>query len=101
MDVLRGYRKAAKHMKEVNHLDNQLCAVWMKGQVHDSNAAVLAVNALGFHDPGAEGSAGQGHLGTHPANITCFMRGVDSRKYLNTLCRAVADALRTCKKDVV
>ena len=88
-------------MKEVEHLDKELFPYWTKGRVHDSNAAVLAVNALGFHDPGAEGSAGQGHLGTHPANITCFMRDVDSRKYLNTLCRAVADALRTCKKDVL
>ena len=69
--------------------------------MHDSNAAVLVVNALGVHDPGAEGSAGQGHLGTHPANITCFMRDVGSRKYLNTLRRAVADALRTCTKDVL
>ena len=73
-DVLQRYRKATKHMKEVNHLDNNLFPFWTKCRAHDSNAAILAVNALGFHDPGAEGSTRQGHLGTHPANITCVMR---------------------------
>ena len=67
-NVLQRYRKVARHTKQVNHLDHKLFALWMKGRVHDSNAAVLVVNALGFHDPGAEGSAGQGHLGTNPAN---------------------------------
>ena len=98
-DVLRGYRNATKHnMKGVDHLDNELFALSTKGLLHDSNAEVLVVHAMGFYDPGAEGSAGQGHLGTHPAHVTCFMRDVDSRRYLNTLCRAVADSLRTCKR---
>ena len=58
-DVLRGYRKITKHMKYVEHFDNDLLAYWMKGRVHDSNAAKLSVNAVGFHDPGAGGSTGK------------------------------------------
>ena len=68
------------------------------GRVHDPNAAVLAVNALCFHDPGED--SGRGHLGTHPANINCFLKD-DARRHLRTLCTGVHNTMKTCTKDVL
>ena len=67
--------------------------------MHNPNAAVLAVNALCIHDPGED--CGRGHLGTHPANITCFVQYDDNRRHLRTLCAGVHNAMKTCTKDVL
>ena len=57
--------------KEMTETYADLFDLWNKGRVHDPNAAALAAITLRFRDLGED--CGRGHLGTHLANINCFM----------------------------
>ena len=80
-------------------VDAQLFDLWTQGRVPHPKAAVLAVNALCFHDPGED--SGRGHLGTRPANINCFTQDDDARRHLRTLCTGVHNAMKTCTNDLL